>query len=139
MLIDKIDKKELIALSIFILAIILNKIGIDFFSIITIILLPIIIFYLIYLEFKRGSFKCNNTTSQLLWAVFALYYKINLATALFFQLYKFPGAFAISIFGLSITLLYLLLMFFSKKNKNLTLTSLIYLLVFSIIFFLIKK
>ena len=125
MLIDKIDKKELIALSIFILVIILNKIGIDFFSIITIILLPIIIFYLIYLEFKRGSFKCNNTTSQLLWAVFALYYKTNLVTALYFQLHKFPGAFAITIFALSITLLYLILMYFTKKNKNLSLTSLI--------------
>jgi hypothetical protein len=137
MKIDKNDKKELIAVSIYILVIILTRFGIDFFSIFSLILFPIIIGYLIYLEFKRGSFKSNNTMSQVLWAVFALYYKTNLVTALYFQLHKFPGAFAITIFALSITLLYLILMYFTKKNKNLSLTSLIYLLVFGIIIFAI--
>ena len=137
MKINKIDKKELIAVFIYILVIILTRFGIDFFSIFTIILSPIIIGYLIYLEFKRGSFKSNNTMSQVLWAVFTLYYKTNLLTALYFQLHKFPGALAITIFALSITLLYLILMYFTKKNKNLSLTSLIYLLVFGIIIFAI--
>ncbi|MDI3480169.1 MAG: hypothetical protein PWQ43_896 [Rikenellaceae bacterium] len=124
---DKYDWQEIIFVAIYIIAATLGRYGISFGKIITIFYFPLLILFLAYLEIKRGNFKIDSV-----WTVFTLFYKSFYLTAMFFIMSKYPGYQIMAVSALVITILYIILTYFVKKNNNLAIRAVIYYLVFGL-------
>lgn len=126
-ILEKYDWQEIISVILYLIIATLGRFDISIFRMISIFYFPLLMLFLVYLEIKRGNFKIDSV-----WTVFTLFYKSLYLTAMFVSIFKYPGYQIVIFAAIAITILYIILSYFVKKNNNLAIRGIIYYIVFSL-------
>ncbi|MCK9321232.1 MAG: hypothetical protein M0P32_04420 [Bacteroidales bacterium] len=119
-------KIECLIISVFVLLVMLAKIGVPFTSIATIPVWIITIGFLVYLGVTSTEFK-----TEAIPVLFAIYYKISFITALFFTLKDYPGKDIMSLVALIVTILYIVFVIIKDKKNIFYYIAIVYIVLFS--------
>lgn len=118
-------KLECLIVSVFVLLVMLAKVGVPFTSIATIPALPIVIGFLFYLGITSTDFKTEPFQ-----VFFAIFYKMYFITALFFTFRNYPGKDIMALVALIVALLYIVFVIIKDRKNDSYITTIIYIILF---------
>ncbi|MDD4150094.1 MAG: hypothetical protein PHE33_08700 [Bacteroidales bacterium] len=118
-------KIECLIVSVFVLLVMLAKVGVPFTSIATMPVLLNVIGFLFYLGITSTDFKTEPFQ-----VFFAIYYKMFFVTALFFTLKDYPGKDIMSAVALISAILYIIFVIVKNKKNDLYFIAIIYITLF---------
>ncbi len=128
MKISKRVRNELISVASYFILVDLAIFKIKFFLILTHIALPVLVFYLIYLEVKSERYNVDKFLS-----IFTLIYKILIMIGIYFHLHHFPGTYIILTITLAMIIIYICYIYIKNKNEDLANIAYIYFIIYSTI------
>lgn len=128
MKISKRARNELISVASYLIFVILAIFKINVFVILTHVALPLLVFYLIYLEVKSEKYNADKFLS-----IFTLTYKILIMIGIYFHLHHFPGTYIILTITLAMIIIYICYIYIKNKNEDIANIAFIYFIIFSTI------
>ena len=125
MQISRRTRNELISVATYLIIVILAILKINFFVILTHIALPVLVFYLIYLEIKSERYNLDKFLS-----IFTLIYKILIMIGIYFNLHHLPGTYILLTIALVMIIIYICYIYIKHKNEDLANIAYIYFIIF---------